>query len=151
MTVDPLEIVRQWLCQGDTDLSALVGSRVYYPWLPDKTAGGAGGFDNSEAGVVLVLLDGGSVAQTAVQDVEVEIRCFGGGAEVRKEPRRAWATYKALRARFIDADDNFVSGQVLPAGRLISVEEVKGGSYEVEPGLNWPFVSSNWAFEVASA
>lgn len=150
MTVDPLEIVRGWLVAGDTALSALVGSRVYYPWLPEKTTDGTG-FDNTRAGIVLVLVSGEPMAETVIQSVEVEVRCFGGGAAVQKLPRDAWRTYKALRDRLINDLDQFVSGVDTAGGKLIGAEEVKSGTHEVEPGLKWPFVSSNWAFEVTSA
>ena len=149
MTVDPLEIVRGWLTAGDTALSALVGSRVYYPWLPDQPSGGAG-FDNTYPGVVLVMLDGSPLAETVIQSVDVEVRCFGGGSAVQKLPRDAWRVYAALRDRLINDLEQFVSGVETAGGKLISAEEVKGGTHEVEPGLKWPFVSSNWTFETTS-
>lgn len=151
MTVDPLEIVRAWLVAEDTALSALVGARVYYPWLPENPPGTVNGFDNRLAGLVLVTMDGEPLAESVVQSVDVEIRCFGGGDAARKEPRDAWAVYEALRDRLCDENGEFVTGISLAAGRLIGCEEAKSGTYAVEPGLRWPYVSSNWTFETSAA
>ena len=149
MTVDPLEIIRQWLITPGTTLATLVGSRVFYPWLPENPSG-VTIFDNSVAGIVIVGIDGTPAAEAVVQSVDVEIRCFGGGAGTRKEPRDAWKVYTAMREAMTRDDGQFVYGKQLPGGRLLSAEETNAGTHEIEPGLKWPFVSSNWAFEVTS-
>ena len=149
MTIDPLEIVRAWLIAGSTTLSGLVGARVFYPWIPENPPGTVV-FDNTSPGIVLIGLDGNPLAEAAVQSVDVEIRCFGGGTAARKEPRDAWTVYEALRDRLIDDVEQFVAMETTSGGRLISAEEVKAGTHEVEMGLKWPFVSSNWTFETTS-
>lgn len=149
MSGNPLEILRQWLCESGTTLQGLCGSRVYYPWIPDSEPGSQA-FDNSAPGIVIVGLDGEPLAESVVTALDVEIRCFGGGQALRKDPRDAWTVYKALRERLATDDGQFVYGKALPAGRLLGVEETKTGTYEVEPVLNWPMVSSNWTVETAA-
>mgnify|MGYP000851723364 CR=1 FL=1 len=151
MNTDPLQIVRELLIQPGTDLSALVGGRVYFPHLPDNPPGGVAVFDNTAPGVLLVGLGGEPLAQAVGVSVDVEIRCFGGGTALRKTARDAWACYSALRDALVDGEGRFLSMVRLVSGTVISVDEETTGSHAVEPGLNWPFVSSNWTFEVSAS
>lgn len=149
MACDPLQIVREYLLRAGSPLAEL-GAQVFYPHLPDNPDGRGSVWDNTTPGVLLVGIGGEALAGPNGMSIDVEVRCFGGGQEVRKQARKAWQCYEALRASLGDTE-NWATGKRLSSGNLISADEEKTGTHETEPGLNWPFVSSNWTFEVSAS
>ncbi len=140
-SVQSERILKEFYTAKATGLYSLIVQRAYAWHIPND-------IDNTNALVVFRVQSGGTLVQGVIRDVDIEVVCYGGGANMKKSEGLSQAVYEAFYDIHLKADGTYNAMIEVVSGMIMNCEEITPGVLGPGEGDDWPAVQTVWRYQL---
>jgi hypothetical protein len=139
--VNENRVLREFYTTAATGLYTLIAQRAYAWRIPND-------IDNTDALIVFRPQSGGPLVQGVIRDLDIEIVCYGGGSNLKKQEQASDDVYRAFCDIHAQASGEYKNMITTYSGVIMNCEEVSIGALVSGDGDNWPAVQTVWRYQI---